>query len=101
MKKILLLPLLSLMFELGTLNPNAQSNAWQWQNPLPQGNSLRSVFFTDANTGYAVGLYGTILKTNNGGITFIVEETKIESNFIVYLNPANKGKIYINNNFII
>ena len=37
---------------------------WHWQNPLPQGNSLESVFFTDSNTGYAVGDAGTILKNN-------------------------------------
>jgi len=47
---------------------------WEWQNPLPQGNTLSSVWFTDANTGYAVGgdygIGGTILKTLDGGITW-------------------------------
>ena len=43
---------------------------WTWQNPLPQGNSLSSVYFTDANTGYAVGGFGTIVKTTNGGTTW-------------------------------
>ena len=33
-------------------------------------NYLYSVYFTDANTGYAVGEGGTILKTTNGGGTF-------------------------------
>ncbi len=40
---------------------------WTWQNPLPQGNTLKSVYFTNANTGYAVGNYGTIIKTIDGG----------------------------------
>ena len=31
---------------------------------------LLSVHFTDINTGYAVGQYGTILKSNNGGSTW-------------------------------
>jgi photosystem II stability/assembly factor-like uncharacterized protein len=30
-------------------------------------NNLNSVYFTDANTGYAVGDSGTIIKTNDGG----------------------------------
>ena len=32
----------------------AQSG-WVWQNPLPQGNTLSDVDFSDANTGTAVG----------------------------------------------
>ena len=43
---------------------------WEWQNPLPQGNTLNSVYFTDASTGYAVGVVGTILKTIDGGATW-------------------------------
>ena len=38
--------------------------------------SLWSVSFTDANNGTAVGVRWTILKTTNGGVTFI-EEKKI------------------------
>jgi photosystem II stability/assembly factor-like uncharacterized protein len=34
-------------------------------------NDLNSVFFTDANTGYAVGDMGTILKTINAGTSWI------------------------------
>ena len=33
-------------------------------------NDLNSVYFTDANTGYAVGDTGTILKTIDGGTTW-------------------------------
>lgn len=41
-----------------------------WQNPLPMGNTLLSVAFVDANTGWAVGVAGTILKTTDGGTTW-------------------------------
>jgi len=44
---------------------------WKWQNPLPQGNYLSCVKFVDANTGYAVGSGGTILKTTNGRVKWI------------------------------
>ena len=52
----------------------AQSN-WFWQNPLPQGNNLNSVFFTDANKGTAVGLSGTILRTTNGGASWAIQSS--------------------------
>ena len=45
---------------------NAQF-AWEWQNPKPQGNTLKDVFFTDTLTGYAVGVAGTLIKTTDGG----------------------------------
>jgi len=43
----------------------------QWiQQPTPTNYNLYSIFFTDANTGYAVGDVGTILKTTNGGLNW-------------------------------
>ena len=43
---------------------------WQWQNPLPQGNYLTDITFVDSLNGYACGYSGTILKTNNSGLTW-------------------------------
>ena len=40
---------------------------WFWQNPLPTGADLNSVDVLDTNTAVAVGRYGTILKTSDGG----------------------------------
>jgi photosystem II stability/assembly factor-like uncharacterized protein len=45
---------------------------WQLNYPLPTGNTLSSVWFTNANTGYAVGDAGTIIKTNNGGSNWTI-----------------------------
>lgn len=44
---------------------NAQN--WNWQNPLPQGVNLFGVDFTNANSGYAVGDDGVVLKTIDAG----------------------------------
>lgn len=51
---------------------------------------LNSVFFTDANTGWAVGGYGiypneftTILKTTNGGINWMIERFGYPSDTLV------------------
>src|SRR5450759_2056041 len=40
---------------------------WQWVNPSVQGNTLRSLSFVNANTGWAAGDGGTVLKTTDGG----------------------------------
>jgi photosystem II stability/assembly factor-like uncharacterized protein len=53
----------------------------QW---VPQNSgtihNLRSVFFTDVNTGYAVGDSGTILKTTNGGSNWEMKSSGVTSN---------------------
>ena len=58
-----------LLFALLTLNSAIAQ--WEQQNS-GTSQSLRSVYFTDVNTGYAVGDNGTdngiILKTTDGGI---------------------------------
>jgi photosystem II stability/assembly factor-like uncharacterized protein len=45
------------------------ASGWQWGNPLPQGNTLRSMSFAGA-TGYAAGDFGTLLRTSDGGSTW-------------------------------
>ncbi len=44
-----------------------QADHWEWMNPKPQGNSIFANDFVDDNNGYAVGMYGTLLKTGDGG----------------------------------
>ena len=46
---------------------------WFWQNPLPQGNSLRSVATPDASTVIAVGDSGTILRSIAGGASWALQ----------------------------
>jgi photosystem II stability/assembly factor-like uncharacterized protein len=47
-------------------NVQVGSSGWSWGNPLPQGNTLRAMAFS-GTTGYAVGDFGTLLKTTDGG----------------------------------
>src|SRR3954468_13999076 len=42
---------------------------WTWGSPLPQGDSLSSLAFQGAR-GYAVGEFGTMLRTDDGGATW-------------------------------
>jgi len=65
---------------------------WTWQNPYPTGNHLQSVYFTDPNTGYAVGDSGTILITIDGGINWsgLQTETTDQLNS-VFFSDVNTG----------
>jgi hypothetical protein len=66
-------------------------------------NTLHSVSFTDANTGTVVGKGGTILRTTNGGISFVDEkeideaptEFLLEQNYPNPFNPSTKIKYSI------
>src|SRR4051812_35734379 len=50
-------------------NVQVGSSGWLWGNPLPQGNTLTGMSFA-GSTGYAVGDFGTLLKTTDGGDTW-------------------------------
>lgn len=45
-------------------------SGWYWGNPLPQGRSLLDIAFSSGGRGYAVGDFGTILRTDDGGATW-------------------------------
>jgi hypothetical protein len=65
---------------LGTSESFAQTG-WFQQSPLQTDIRLNGVNFTDANTGTIVGANGTILRTTDGGTTW-VDQT---SNSTAYL----------------
>src|SRR5262245_36853959 len=52
-------------------------SGWIWQNPLPQGNNLYGVSMIDASTTVAVTEGGTILRTTDGGGTWMIQATGI------------------------
>ena len=53
---------------------------------------LLSVYFTDADTGYAVGDNGTILKTSNGGTNWTAETSGTTNDLTsVYFSDADTG----------
>lgn len=61
---------------------NMTAADWQWQNPKPQGNTLRRVQFADGLNGFAVGDFGTILATVNGGSSWEVQYQGITDNIL-------------------
>ena len=56
-------------------SPGETGAHWVWQNPLPQGNTLYGVSFTDANTGTATGDNGTIIRTTDGGNSWAIQSS--------------------------
>jgi photosystem II stability/assembly factor-like uncharacterized protein len=48
---------------------------WHWQNPLPQGNHLHGICFSSPSSATAVGQYGTIMQTTDGGDTWVVRSS--------------------------
>ena len=44
-------------------------SGWSWSNPAPQGEGLADVAFS-GSTGYAVGSFGTLLRTTDAGATW-------------------------------
>ncbi len=61
--------LLAVVPALAPASVQVGSSGWQWGNPLPQGNTLRSISFAGAD-GYAAGDFGTLLHTTDGGTTW-------------------------------
>ena len=78
-------------------NVSLAQSGWFWQNPLPQGNPLNRVSFVDANTGTAVGDFGTILRTTDGGATW-TPQTSGTTNFLIGVSfvDANTGTVVSN-----
>lgn len=52
--------ILSFIFVLSFMPVAQAEKGWEWENPTPQGNTLRSVWGSDADNIYAVGDNGTI-----------------------------------------
>jgi photosystem II stability/assembly factor-like uncharacterized protein len=48
------------------------NGAWQWQNPLPQGNAYTGGYFLDASHGWLIS-GGDIFHTSDGGARLTVE----------------------------
>ena len=68
---------------------------WTWLSPLPQGNILYSVKFISSTIGWAVGHFGTIIKTMDGGESWQIQlssaNTSLKSIAIIDSNNVIVG----------
>lgn len=81
--------LLFTLFLCFVANIQIQAQTWNWQNPLPQGNNLYSVFFTSNDTGYTVGLNGVILKTTDAGISWLPQNSGTTNSLLTVFFVSN------------
>ncbi|HDP97789.1 MAG TPA: hypothetical protein ENN22_01225 [bacterium] len=89
-KQIFLSALILLHFAL--IGELKAQESWFWQNPNPQGNTLRGVSFSDNYNGTAVGDFGTIIRTSDGGNSWVIQQSgTLETLFDVSFSDANKG----------
>lgn len=77
---ILSLICLSLSINLHSLD------GWFWLNPLPQGNSYIDVEFTSNNTVYVSAAGNTLMKSTDGGTTFVVMANKECGGTLTFIN---------------
>lgn len=82
--------------------PNLINAQWFWQNPLPTSQTLRDVHVFDENTAIAVGEAGTIIKTTDGGTSWVsltgAGSDRLNSDYFIDSNTGwivgNDGKIF-------
>jgi photosystem II stability/assembly factor-like uncharacterized protein len=70
----------------------ATDYTFSWSNPKPQGNGLWGVAFENASVGYAVGKLGAVLRTTDGGVTWVdrtrVAQFSADLNDVAILSPG-------------
>ncbi|MDP4197115.1 MAG: hypothetical protein Q8940_18835 [Bacteroidota bacterium] len=88
----------NILFILILLSITGHSNAqWTWQNPLPQGNIMSGIFFSDTLHGWAYGIKGTFLRTTNGGEKWEPIKWKFNGSIIsVYFLMLTRGGVQQN-----
>ena len=65
---------------------------WVLQNPTPTGDDLYAVSFVGTSTGFAVGTFGDILHTGDGGATWDLQNNPSDADlFGVQFIDANTG----------
>lgn len=68
-------------------------SGWNWGNPQPQGNTLRTVEFAGGR-GYAAGDFGTLLRTDDGGRNWVGIPTGITAN-LSRIRAVNQDTVVI------
>src|SRR3972149_3119304 len=73
------------------LSANVRAQNWFWKNPLPQGNDIRALCAAGSIL-YAVGDFGTVIKSTNGGSNWFHLQTPTTANLHgVSFSDANNG----------
>src|SRR5262245_31202623 len=75
-------------------NLHAQPDSWFWQNPIPQGNKLNSIFAIDGNNVFGAGECGIVIKSTNSGLSWVLTHLPDTGSFnSIYFIDNNTGWI--------
>ncbi len=77
------------LFALLISEPSAQTD-WIWQNPIPQGKTLKAVHATDQNNVFATGVRGAFISSNDGGNNWSIGNAgpAFEYKTVFFINPS-------------
>jgi len=78
----------------------AEDCSWKWVNPLPQGNDLNTVDFLNNDIVFITGDYGTLMKSTDAGISWIIIKTETNDIFKPYFFDENQILLIDNNDNI-
>lgn len=81
-----------LVLQFGIQFLNAQ---WVQQYPETPYIHLQDVKFINNNTGWTCGVNGTILKTTNGGLNWISQNSGIVGKYLVSISAVNMNTVYM------
>ena len=97
MKRLIisLIPIVCLSISLKAQNP------WQWQNPLPQGNTLNDIIVIGQNSAIAVGQAGTVMKTTDGGNSWKIRTVDADTRNWLEICFSDAGTLWILSNNLV
>jgi len=79
--------ILSLIYLSNSVNVYTQ-DGWFWLNPLPQGNAYSDVEFTSNNTVFVSTAGNTLMKSTDGGNSFIIMANRESGGALTFINDV-------------
>lgn len=71
------------------------NSGWCWQAPSPSGRSYQSITTADANTAWAIGDLGVVVKTTDGGTTWRrVRRFDTEGGFFTSISAVSTSVVW-------
>lgn len=85
MKKILIILFTIYSF---TSCESYSQDGWFWLNPLPQGNTYSDIEFTSNNTVYVSAAGSTLMKSTDGGNSFVIMTNRECGGSLIFINDV-------------
>jgi photosystem II stability/assembly factor-like uncharacterized protein len=94
MKQILPL-ILCLALSVSQAEAQPLFSSWEWSHPKPQGNRLNDVSMLDVNIGFAVGETGSVLKTEDGGLSWtLIQDIGVQDDLMA-VSVVNSNNLWV------